>query len=645
MDVISNSHSYLTVDIESYAFDEINEKPVPTGSALFTLQNIEEFLKKYLSDPVAQQKLEFDPEALKERIQQIKAGYDQKYEQLSWGIQGAFKVVELIYRMVNWLFSFISNTYRFETERVQVDKALMRIDNLFQPPIALPTQQIVEINDEILKLLDFSSLWQFTLVNRAAYRSATFLMLSYAFDCGFPRENPFEAKGFMLRLMAQMCAVAIFEGPRDLPIVDGSTVMDRSTISALALQIPEEVLKELKSAKTYQMLSLFSTKHFYVSRNGFKHPDLCTFFCHVSKDLAKIPDSMRQMGYQALEYAICYNDARIVNLLLLKGIEPRAKHLTMSLDVGKDQSTPEIVRLLLANEVKRGKANAYSIQGIRSRSFEIRRVFYDFDLNYRFGKSCYLVDLLASLCRFENSAINLMSSDEGNSSEELSQVEDLDEAEGNSSEELSKVLDEVKPTAERVLDLEYVLKLAMEKELTLSKIEKKLLATELNDFKPLSLNVSVLEHVFNLRNHSLDRQICKGMQVREDFSDAVSLLLDYGADGNLALEYASAYGHQQIVEMIFKRSGVVNKDALTDLLWFACGAYRARPDQIQPDFSKNLEVIRLLLQCGAEPEVAVDDFISDRFGSSYKTALSIAQWRGLSEIVEVLLMHQKGDLT
>ncbi len=587
MDNVSNNRPYIVFDSETYACNESAEKPVPKGSALFTLNSIETFLKKYLNDPVAQHNIDFDSEALKDRMQQIKAGYDQKFEQLCWGTKAAYRVVDLIYSMINCLFSFARISYRFATEQDLIDKALLRIDHLLQPPTALPPELIADVQENIYEYLDFKSLCQFALVNRDAYKLAASSILANAKKFGFQEENPIQAKTFMLKLFHQELRIWSI-------ILAASFFEAHDKQFCLKFSFPYEngkLLHNLKELTTNEMVKLISILNFS-SYHFIEFSQFWTFISHVGKnwEISPLEQSMLVKGSQALKNAVEYGEAKCVNLLLQHGIEPTAEHLTLSLQEGKN---PKVVRLLLDHQAIIKKEEAYILEGLNSLSFEIRQVIYDFDLNYPFSKGYYLLDFLANHCRYES---------------------DIDP----------------------VADLQHVLKSAAEKGISLGEQsdgeylndEKIFSDLAIDEFKPLSKNTSAYYQIFTHGNDLFTHSL------REDISDAVLLLLKYGANKNLALCYASAYGHTRVVEKILEKFESFNKAVLSRIFWLACGGFQILP---LPDFRKNLCIVKLLLKYGASTSHSY--YLEE--GDSYKkSALELAQDNGLTKIAEVLRAHQ-----
>ncbi|MBA3238414.1 MAG: hypothetical protein H0T62_08740 [Parachlamydiaceae bacterium] len=591
MDNLLNNPLYIVVDSETYDFNESTDKPILEGSALYTLNRIEDLIKKYLSDPVAQEEFEFDSEVIKERMQQIKGGYDQKFDQLCWGTKAVYRVVNLIYSMINCLFSFARISYRFETEQDLIDKTLLRIDNLLQAPTALPLQLVTDVQKSISGYLDFKSLCQFALVNRDAYKLAASSMLDYAREYGFQGEEPPEAKKFMIRLFDQEIGIwGVMYASSFFIDVDKEFLLKLPSF----LFRDGELLQNLKSTlTTNEMFDLFSVVNLYSKNdnNDFKQfPQFWTFVYHAAKDWEKtaiLDEEMSVKGARALRKAIEYGELGCVNLLLQHGIKPKAEHLTLSLQEGKN---PEVVRLLLDHQASIGQEEEYIFKGLNSLSLEIRQAIYDFDLNYHFSKGYYLCDILATHCRYN---------------------------------------------IDRVVDLQHVLKSASKKGLSLGEQcdgeylndEKIFSDLAIGEFKPLFKNTSALYHIFTHGNDPVTHSL------REDILDAVLLLLKYGANKTVALCYASAYGHTRVVEKILEKFESF-KAVLPDLLWMACGGFQIPP---LPDFSKNLGIVKLLLKYGASTSHSQH---LEKGDSYKKSTLELAQDNGLTEIAEVLRAHQ-----
>jgi hypothetical protein len=553
MSNVSNNHPYIVVDSESYDFSESHKKPIPEGSALFTLTNIENLVKKYLSDPAAQEEIELDPEDLKDCMQQIKVGYDHKFEQLFWGTKATYRVVVLIYRIMNCLFTFIGSRIRFETEQVQIDKTLLRINNLLEAPTALPSEIVTDVQKKITEYLDFASMCQFALVNRDAYKLAASSMLSYALECGFEGEDPIKAKAFMMRLFKQVEIVQDEIDNLNLSVMR-SNIEIHCRLITLFNQIPEKILKALKGLTTSEIFELLYLGLFF-NIFGASLPDFEAFFCHVSKEGANasiINDEMCNKGSTILKLAIKEKTTGYLNLLLQYGIEPTATHLTSSL---KAYRSPEIARILLNHQANINQEKRYLRMGYNSSSFEIRKVFYDYNLNYCFNDDPShiggrTVDLLARDCRFY---------------------------------------------AGRIFDLKYVLESATVKGARLGFNIEDHTATEFIELKPLSSNFTAFQHVFNIRRKKVQSET-------KDFSDIVFLLLEFGGDVGQALMFASALGHKDIVEKLLQKPKSCTPFQITLALWAACGAYQIQP---LPDFSKNLDIINMLLDYGAEPDKVI----------------------------------------
>ncbi|MBA3237720.1 MAG: hypothetical protein H0T62_05130 [Parachlamydiaceae bacterium] len=336
---LNRLHINIEGENESFYFYELEEKPFQKGSALTTLKNIEDLLKNHVPYiPLNQDKHEEDLEA---RVKQIIEGYDNKYEQLSVGMKALHWVIEKIYSAANMIFSFFSETYRFQSEREKIEATLSQIEHLLEPPRALPTPLADDNIMEILERVDIATLCKFSQVNRNALSLGSTRMVTYAKTCGYIGKNPLEAKKFMGKLFHQgVCMIgrlwsehhiwipsrAMFQGGGNLvyPVKEELCVLKYmvntkgeqfSMESSPALNI-EKTLHNFKSLTSEDMVNLLSFNVLYddsrVPCNTFR-----TFLSHIGEnwEITPITDDVKDKVQLATHNALQAGEMEFIRIL------------------------------------------------------------------------------------------------------------------------------------------------------------------------------------------------------------------------------------------------------------------------------------------------------------------------------------------
>ena len=281
-------YTNLVAKDNAFIIVENNKKPKKHGSALATLNKIEEVAEQILAQKMAYSTSANDAyskmsdfellEALKSKALHITTNYKNKTSKKNW-------LIKLIFRL--------------NKKNKAIEAKYARIENLIAPSglFQLPNEALLEIT----KRLDFKGLASFAEVNRLAGPLVDSTLIDEAKELGYTGQDLKGAKQYLAGLRNELYSLQ-----EDVP------GMPKVSLSF------NRALQELKSGK--EIFTLLKKREIYY------YPKFMQFLSKIVADLnVTLNDKQKPSAETALRLAASLGKKEIVEFLLRQGVDAHAK--------------------------------------------------------------------------------------------------------------------------------------------------------------------------------------------------------------------------------------------------------------------------------------------------------------------------------
>lgn len=303
-------YTNLVTKDNAFVIVENNTKPQKHGSALATLNKIEEVAEQIIAQKIAYSTSASDAyskmsdfellETLKSKALKITTNYKNKTNKKNW-------LIKLIFRL--------------NKKNKAIEAKYARIENMIAPPglFQMPNEVLLEIT----KRLDFNDLGSFAQVNRLAGPLTDATLMDEAREVGYTGRDLNGAKQHLTRLRSELDSLEF------RPYVCRDPLGEWEKFKVFMQQgsdatVPADKLHFQNSLQKFKsgngIFSLLADGRIY------RGPKFMQFLSKIVADLNVTPnDQQKKSGKKALGLAARFGEKEIVEFLLRQGIDVHAK--------------------------------------------------------------------------------------------------------------------------------------------------------------------------------------------------------------------------------------------------------------------------------------------------------------------------------